>query len=68
MKRKGNYEKDQDGIWYKEGIKTQEIAFVSPELEFAISVVLFDDDITYSEEDENLEYDCYDKFSKLSNR
>ena len=63
-----NYEKDQDGIWYKEGIKTQEIAFVSPELEFAISVVLFDDDITYSEEDENLEYDCYDKFSKLSNR
>lgn len=62
-----NYEKDQDGIWCKEGIKTQEIAFVSPELEFAITIVLFDDDVIPSEEDENIEYDCYDKFSELNN-
>lgn len=62
-----NYEKDQNGIWYKEGIKTQEIAFVSPELEFAITVVLFNDEITYPEENKELKYDCYYKFSELNN-
>lgn len=64
-KNDSNYEKNQNGVWCKEGITTQEIAFVSPELEFAITVVLFNDDVTYSEEDENSEYDCYDKFSEL---
>lgn len=62
-----NYEKDQNGVWSKEEVTTQEIAFVSPELEFAITIVLFNDDITYYEEDENLEYDCFDKFSELNN-
>lgn len=62
-----NYEKNQNGVWCKEGITTQEIAFLSPKLEFAITIVLFNDDITYSEEDENLEYDCFDKFSELNN-
>lgn len=64
-KNDSNYEKNQNGVWCKEGITTQEIAFVSPELEFAITVVLFDDDAIPSEEDENIEYDCYDKFSEL---
>lgn len=63
-----NYEKNQNGVWCKEGVTTQEIAFVSPELEFAITIVLFDDDAIPSEEDENIEYDCYDKFSELNNR
>lgn len=63
-----NYEKDQNGIWGKEGVISEEIAFVSPELEFAITIVLFDDDVIPSEEDENIEYDCYDKFSELNNR
>lgn len=63
-----NYEKNQNGVWCKEGITTQEIAFVSPELEFVITIVLFDDDAIPSEEDENIEYDCYDKFSELNNR
>ena len=51
-KNDSNYEKNQNGVWCKEGITTQEIAFVSPELEFAITVVLFSDDVTYSEENE----------------
>lgn len=63
-----NYEKNQNGIWCKEGVTTQEIAFVSPELEFAITIVLFDDDTIPSEEDENIEYDCYDKLLELNNR
>lgn len=63
-----NYEKNQNGVWCKEGVTTQEIAFVSPELEFVITIVLFDDDAIPSEEDENIEYDCYDKFSELNNR
>lgn len=63
-----NYEKNQNGIWGKEGVISKEIAFVSPELEFAITIVLFDDDEIPLEEDENIEYDCYDKFSELNNR
>lgn len=62
-----NYEMNQNGVWCKEGVTTQEIAFVSPELEFAITVVLFNDDVIYPKEDENLEYDCFDKFSELNN-
>lgn len=63
-----NYEKNQNGIWGKEGVISKEISFVSPELEFAITIVLFDDDEIPLEEDENIEYDCYDKFSELNNR
>ncbi len=46
-----HYEKDQNGIWAKEGIITEEVAFVSPELEFAITVVLFND-VTYPKKTE----------------
>lgn len=66
-KNNSNYEKNQTGVWCKKGITTQEIAFVSPELEFAITIVLFNDDVICSEEDENLEYDCYSKFSEFNN-
>lgn len=66
-KNNSNYEKNQTGVWCKKGITTQEIAFVSPDLEFAITIVLFNDDVICLEEDENLEYDCYSKFSEFNN-
>lgn len=61
-----DYEKNQCGIWCKDKVTTEEVSFVSPQLEFAISIVLFHDDIHCEEEDE-VEYDCYDKISEFNN-
>lgn len=59
-----NHERNQIGIWCNKEVTTEEVAFISPELEFAITIILFNDDVCFNE-DEYQEQDCFDKFSEL---